>query len=115
MDLSHPKVMSKINSKKALLFIVHRKLKDKKITGKVKKFTGFQNIGLMKVDDLQNISIKLEIHEGQAALVAIQKKQLKILAENQVDCHETLPFSKGWIRLRLIGDHATLNFEVKKI
>jgi hypothetical protein len=114
MDLSYPNVMSRINRKKALVFIVQRKLKEKKIIGRVKKFTGYQNIGMIRVNDLQNLYVKLDIHEGQAALVAIQKKQLKILAENQVDCHVTLPFSKGWARLRIIGDHASLTFEIKK-
>lgn len=114
MDLSHPKVLSKLNTKKALMFVVHRRLKEKKIIGKIKKFTGYQNIGMIKINDLQNLHIKLEVKEGQVALVAIQKKQLKILAENQVDCHITLPFSKGWARLRLIGDHASLDFEIKK-
>lgn len=115
MDLSHPKVISRINSKKALVFVVYRKLKEKKIIGKIKKFTGYQNVGMMRVDDLQNLSIKFDVTEGQSALVAIQKKQLKILAESQSECHMTLPFSKGWVRLRLIGDHASLNFEIKKI
>lgn len=114
MDLSNPKVMSKLNTKKALMFVVHRKLKEKKIIGKIKKFTGYQNIGMMKINDLQNLYIKIEVHHGQVALVAIQKKQLKILAENQIDSHVTLPFSKGWVRLRLIGDHTSLNFEIKK-
>jgi hypothetical protein len=115
MDLSHPNVMSRMNRKKALVFIVKRKLKEKKMLGRVKKFTGYQNLGMIRVIDLQNLNVKLDIHEGQAALVAIQKKQLKILAENQTDCHITLPFSKGWARLRIIGDHASLNFEIKKI
>ena len=83
--------------------------------GRVKKFTGYQNLGMIRVIDLQNLNVKLDIHEGQAALVAIQKKQLKILAENQTDSHITLPFSKGWARLRIIGDHASLTFEIKKI
>lgn len=115
MDLSHPKVMSRINQKKALMFIVHRKIKEKSIFGRIKKFTGYQNLGMIRIDDLQNMSVKLDIHEGKAALVAIQKKQLKILAENQTACHITLPFSKGWVRLRIIGDHASLTFEIKKI
>ena len=115
MDLSHPNVMSRINRKKALVFFVRRKLKEKKMLGRVKKFTGYQNLGMIRVNDLQNLNVKLDIHEGQAALVAIRKKQLKILAENQTDCHITLPFSKGWARLRIIGDHASLTFEIKKI
>jgi hypothetical protein len=115
MDLSHPNVMSRMNRKKALVFIVKRKLKEKKMLGRVKKFTGYQNLGMIRVNDLQNLNVKLDIHEGQAALVVIQKKQLKILAENQTDCHITLPFSKGWARLRIIGDHASLTFEIKKI
>jgi hypothetical protein len=115
MDLSHPNVMSRMNRKKALVFIVKRKLKEKKMLGRVKKFTGYQNLGMIRVIDLQNLNVKLDIHEGQAALVAIQKKQLKILAENQTDSHITLPFSKGWARLRIIGDHASLTFEIKKI
>jgi hypothetical protein len=114
MDLSNPKVMSKLNTKKALMFVVHRKLKEKKIFGKIKKFTGYQNIGMIKINDLQNLHIKIEVYDGRVALVAIQKKQLKILAENQIDSHVTLPFSKGWVRLRLIGDHTSLNFEIKK-
>lgn len=115
MDLAHPNVMSRVNQKKALVFVIHKKLKEKKILGRIKKFTGYQNLGMIRVDDLQNLNVKLDIHEGQAALVAIQKKQLKILAENQVDCHITLPFSKGWARLRIIGEHTSLNFEIKKI
>lgn len=114
MNLNHPKVLSKINTKKALMFVIYRKLIDKKIIGKIKKFTGYQNIGMIKIENLQNLHIKLEVHEGQFVLVAIQKRQLKILAENQMDSPVTLPFSKGWARLRLIGDHTSLNFEIKK-
>lgn len=29
--------------------------------------------------------------------------------------HITLPFSKGLVRLRLIGEQATVNFEITKL
>lgn len=115
MDLTHPKVLSKINFKKALVFVVHRSLKNKEISAKIKKFTGYQNIGLIKVNDLQNLKIMLEITEGKAVLIAIRKKQLKILADNNTNGYVTLPFSKGWARLRLIGDHASLNLKITKV
>jgi L-ribulose-5-phosphate 3-epimerase UlaE len=115
MDLTDKRVMSKINQKKALVFIITRKLKEKKLKGRIKKFSGYQTIGLFKISDLQNFHINLDIKEGQACLVAIQKKDMKVITEKSVDCHTTLPFTKGYVRFRLIGKQASLNLEITKI
>ncbi|BCR35771.1 hypothetical protein [Mariniplasma anaerobium] len=115
MDFQEKKVLSKINYKKALVFMVTRKLRDKSYKGKIKKFTGFANVALLKVEDLQNLYIDFKITNGQAALIAIQKDEMKILAQENLEKHITLPFKKGFVRLRLIGEQTDLNFLIKKV
>lgn len=115
MDLSSQKVMSKINYKKALVFIVTRKLREKSYKGRIKKFSGYANIARLKIDDLQNLYIDFKVLEGSAALIAIQKDEMKILTREDMQTYMTLPFKKGYIRLRLIGDHTDLNFTIKKV
>lgn len=115
MDLTHKKVLSKLNYKKALVFIVSRNLKTKHIKGKTKKFSGYQTIGHIKVDDFQNLYVNFQLEEGSAVLIAIHKKDIQLIAQNHMNGHITLPFSKGLVRLRLIGEQATVNFEITKL
>ncbi len=115
MDLTSQKVKSKINYKKALVFIVTRKLRDKSYKGRIKKFTGYANIGRFKINEMQNLHINFEILEGQAALVAIQNDDIKIITQENFNSYVTLPFKKGYMRLRLIGDQAHVQFLIKKI
>lgn len=115
MELVEKKVLSKINYKKALIFIVTRKLRDKSYKGKIKKFTGYANVALLKVEDLQNLYVDFKITNGEAALIAIQNDEMKILAQENIETHLTLPFKKGHVRLRLIGEQTDLNFLIKKV
>jgi hypothetical protein len=115
MDLEDKRVLSKINYKKALVFIVTRKIRDKSYKGRIKKFTGYANIAKLKVDDLQNLYIDFKITNGNATLIAIQNDEIKVLANENIEKHITLPFKKGFIRLRLIAEHSDLNFLIKKV
>lgn len=115
MDLSSKKVMSKINYKKALVFIVTRKLREKSYKGRIKKFSGYANIARLKIEEMQNLYIEFNILEGHATLIAIQKDEMKILTDVNMQGHLTLPFKKGYTRLRLIGEHADLKFIIKKV
>lgn len=115
MDLDHKKVLSKINYKKALIFIVTRKLRDKSYKGRIKKFTGYANIARIKVEDLQNLYIDFNIIKGKAALLAIQNDVIQPITEQNMDSYITLPFKKGYIRLRLVGEQTDLTFVIKKI
>lgn len=115
MDFEDKKVFSKVNYKKAFIFMVTRKFRDKSYKGRIKKFTGYANIALLKVEDFQNLYIDFQITNGKAALVAIQKDEMKILTQENMDTHVTLPFKKGLIRLRLIGEQADLSFSIKKV
>ncbi len=114
MDLIDKKIISRINYKKALVFIVTHQFKDKSYHGKIKKFSGYQTFAWIKVADFQNLYIKAQITEGQAAVIAIQKKEMLIITKDDTEKHVTLPFKKGYIRLRLAGNQANLNFIIKK-
>jgi hypothetical protein len=95
--------------------MITRKFRDKSYKGKIRKFTGYANVALLKVEDSQNLYIDFKITSGEAALIAIQKDEMKILTQDNIDQHITLPFKKGYIRLRLIGDSTDLNFLIKKV
>jgi hypothetical protein len=115
MDFKDEKVLSKVNYKKALVFMVTRKFRDKSYKGRIKKFTGFANVALIKVEDMQNLYINFNVTSGNAALIAIQKNEMKVLAQENMDAYLTLPFKKGFVRLRLIGEQTDLNFVIKKV
>lgn len=115
MDLADKKVMSKINYKKALLFDIKKSYKENNIKGEVEKFTGYQNIGFFKISDLQKFNLSIEIQEGQACLIAIQRKDMKVITEKSMNGHIHLPFTKGYTRFRLIGIQTSLKFEITKL
>ena len=108
------KMLSKLNRKKALVFIVTRKLKLQLIKGRVKSFTGYQTIGLIKSEKDQKLMINLEINHGQAVLVAIYKKDIFEISNINMSAQIQLPFDKGFTKLRLYGEQASLSFEITK-
>jgi hypothetical protein len=115
MNYDDQKVLSKINYKKALVFIVTRKLRDKSYKGKIRKFSGYANIALLKVEDLQNLYVDFKITNGKAALIAIQNGIMRPIADQNIESYITLPFKKGYVRLRLVGEQTDLTFSIKKI
>ncbi|MFA6889689.1 MAG: hypothetical protein WCQ80_01550 [Bacilli bacterium] len=115
MDLTDQKVMSKINYKRALVFIVTRSLKNYTYKGKIIGFHGYRNFASFTVEEAQKLYVKLDITKGEAAIVAIQKKQMIVITQGNIDGNVVLPFKKGRIRLRLIGEHSDLTFIIKRL
>lgn len=112
IDITSQKAVGKTNYKKAWMFIVRKKRKSPTYYGKVRAFTGYQNLATLKVDGPETIKIDLDVKKGDLYLAIIQDKTLQILAHGSIKETKTIQLKAGWARLRFIGQKASANFQV---
>ncbi|MFO7969102.1 MAG: hypothetical protein ACQERX_04580 [Bacillota bacterium] len=115
IDKLSKKAKSMLNYKKALVFIVRKKLSKKTYHGKIRSFSGYQNLFFFKAKAKEKIDLEFTVKKGYACLVLIQKDMFFIVTEESCDKKVTLPVKKGWARLRLIGDKTSVDFVIKRL
>lgn len=113
IDITSQKAVGKTNYKKAWMFIVRKKRNSPTYYGKVRTFTGYQNLATLKVDGPETIKIDLDVKKGDLYLAIIQDKTLQILAHGSIKETKTIQLKAGWARLRFIGQKASANFQVE--
>ena len=115
IDKFSAKAKSIINYKRALVFIVRKKFKTKTYQGKIKRFSGYQNLFFFKAKGKDKIDLDFIVDKGYACLTVIQKKTMHIITEESCNKQIVLPIKKGWARFRLIGDKTNVNFLITRL
>lgn len=113
IDITSQKAVGKTNYKKAWMFIVRKNRKIPLYYGKIRGFTGYQNITSFNVEGPQTIRIDLDVKKGDLYLAIIQDKTLQILSHGSIKETKTIQLKAGWTRLRFIGQKASANFQVE--
>jgi len=112
MDIDRDKVISKINRKKAWVFFVRKKLFKPIYLGKTKTFTGYQTLATFSTKDHESFEIDFEVFKGHAALILVQNDRMYILADKDTRDFVEHDLNKGWARIRLVGDKASIKFTI---
>lgn len=89
-----------------------------KVSLRSESFTGIKTIGLFWFKESLScrIDAEMEVNKGRAKLLIVRKGQLiPVLLESGKDA-KILKFERGFVRLRIVGDHASikLNFLLTK-
>ncbi|QLY40480.1 hypothetical protein HF295_06295 [Hujiaoplasma nucleasis] len=114
IDLNNKKATSIINYKKALVFYNRKKWLKPIYIGKAKSFSGYQTIAKFKTSGEEKLYIEFTQSKGYSALFLLQNGNVQIITDT--NCQKTFEFQleAGLCRLRLIGDHASLNYYVER-
>ncbi|MFA6375625.1 MAG: hypothetical protein WCY04_05300 [Bacilli bacterium] len=115
MDFNWDNARSLVNRVKALVIFIHYDRKEKIFKGKIKGFTGYKTVARIPVEENQKFLINIDIYEGEAQFVLVQKGLVYPLKYISATGHVLAPNRKGYVRLRLIGEKASLSFTLKKI
>ncbi len=115
MEFDWDKARSLINRVKALIFYISYDRKEKVLKGKIKRFTGYKTVAKLPVSENQRFLINMDISDGDAQFVLVQNGLVYPLENNSVTGHVSAPISKGHARLRLVGNHTSLSFAIKKV
>jgi hypothetical protein len=113
LDLESKKARSSVDRKRAKIFVVKYKRKEKVIFGQINNFTGYANLMLMRVKDNQEVKVNYRVLEGECALVYVQKKQIHVIAQEDFANQVTLNVDKGFMRFRVIGKNASVHLEIE--
>jgi hypothetical protein len=115
LDLESKKARSIVDRKRAKIFIVKYKRKEKVILVRINSFTGYANLMLLKVNEHQKVDVNYRVLKGECALAYTQKKQIHVIAQENFDDQVELDVQKGFVRFRVIGKAASVNIEIKII
>ncbi|QWB96165.1 hypothetical protein KHQ89_01595 [Mycoplasmatota bacterium] len=115
LDLKSKKAGSMVDRKRAKIFIVKYKRKEKVILGQINDFTGYANLMMIRVEENQMVDVKYRVLEGSCALGYTQKKQFHVITEEDCEKQIKLDAHKGFIRFRVIGEKASVHLEIKMI
>lgn len=105
------KLISLINRKRALLFIL--KIKNKVLKCITKKYTGVKTIGRAKFEKEKVLHIELNVSSGKAKVILIKNKKIKTIAENNFI--GDVKIENGKYRLRIVGENSNLNLKINLI
>ena len=106
MVIDQKKAISMINRKRAAVFVVKYSYKHKVTTARLVRFSGYANLMSLRV-------INYRVLEGKCVLGYVQDKVFHKLADDKFEQAIELNNRKGLIRLRVIGDKASINLELK--
>ncbi len=111
------KIKSIVDRKRAKIFLVKYKYKDKIIKGRIYGFTGYATLMMLRVKENQKVKIDFRVIEGECALAYTQKKEVHILSKDQKDFQEdvTLNVKKGFMRFRIVGEAASVELEIELV
>ncbi len=115
MEFDWNKARSLVNRVKALVFFISYDRKEKILKGKIKRFTGYKTVAKLPVVDNQRFIINMDVSEGEASFVLVQNGLVFPLENISATGNVSAPIEKGFARLRLIGEKASLSFAIKKI
>lgn len=115
MDFDWEKARSLVNRVKAVVFFISYDRKEKILKGKIKRFTGYKTVAKLPVEDNQKFIITMDVQEGDAQFVLVQNGLVFPLEGISSTGHVSAPISKGHARLRLVGEHTSLSFAIKKL
>lgn len=76
-------------------------------------FSGYKTILYARLQKNQKLDIDFKCLSGEAKLVLIRKKQIYEICNNTDKQTKTMNIEKGLYRIRLIGNNATINSEIK--
>lgn len=112
MEINKDLLFKKLNIKKALIFMVHKKNFRPIYVGKTSRFTGYQTFHLVRTKGYESFEVEMTMIKGEAAIILVQDDQYYILGENDCKKNINLDLKPGWFRLRLVGDHAKMRFKL---
>lgn len=115
MDIDQKKAVSMINRKRAAVFIAKYSYKYKVATARLVRFSGYANLMSLRVKENQKLHINYRVLEGECVLGYVQDKVFHKLADDKFEQSIQLNNRKGFIRLRVIGEKASVNLELKVI
>jgi len=77
-------------------------------------FTGVKTIGLfwIKEKSLYSIAVDLSVEEGRSKLVLVRKGIVTFLANETFSGEKIVVLERGFNRIRIAGDHASLKTSV---
>lgn len=113
MVIDQKKAISIINRKRAAVFVVKYSYKHKVTTARLVRFNGYANLMSLRVKENQRLHINYRVLEGECVLGYVQDKVFHKLADDKFEQAIELNNRKGLIRLRVIGDKASINLELK--
>lgn len=90
----------------------------RKVTLRSEAFTGVKTIGLFFFKESTSccVDIELEVGDGRAKLIMVRKGLLTTLISETGKLSRVMKFERGFSRLRIVGEHASLkmNFVLTK-
>jgi hypothetical protein len=114
MEINKDLALKKLNIKKALVFVVRKKLFRAIYTGKTNRFTGYSTFHLVRTKGYESFEVDMTTIQGEAAIILVQEDQYYILGENNCKRNTNLDLKPGWFRLRLVGEHAKIRFKLTR-
>lgn len=115
MEFDWEKARSLVNRVKAVIFFISYDRKEKILKGKIKRFTGYKTVAKLPVDENQKFLLNFDVSEGEAQFILVQNGLVFPLDNVSSTGHVSAPISKGHARLRLVGEHTSLSFAIKKV
>lgn len=114
MKIDLKKATSKLNRKKALIFLVRKKIFRPVFKGTIKSFTGYQTFALLKSTGYESFEINMQISKGEAALILVQKEKMTLLSKDSGLIHTKFEVEPGWVILRIIGKQTDCKFTLHR-
>lgn len=112
MKILDKHLVSKVNRKKALMFIVRRNAKTKSIHLKAQKFSGVKTVVKYNAKTSTTFSYDMKVASGEAKLIVVDNnKQVTTIIKGNGQGSYTL--QSGVYRLRLVGTSASVDAEIK--
>jgi hypothetical protein len=112
MNIISEKAKSKVNHKKALIFIARKKWFKPIYIGKTKSFTGYQTIGSFYALGKESFDIQFSINKGSCALIIVQDQRYHIISDQTTKKTYSINLDPGRARLRIIGEKADVQYTI---
>jgi len=95
MNINSEKAKSKVNHKKALIFIARKKWFKPIYIGKTKSFTGYQTIASFYALGKENFDIQFSVKKGSCTLIVVQDQVYSIMADQTSNKNFSIQLEPG--------------------
>jgi len=114
IDIIKNKAISKLNNKKALVFIARKKWFKPIYVGKTKSFTGYQTIASFQSLEKEMFVIDMDIYKGSCALIIVQNNSYQMILNTTSMITKSFILQPGPVRLRLVGKNANVKYRIDR-
>jgi hypothetical protein len=114
MNINSEKAKSKLNHKKALMFIARKKWFKPIYIGKTKSFTGYQTIASFYALGKESFDVQLSIKKGTCTLIVVQDQTYHVIADQTTNKNFSIQLEPGRARLRIVGEKADVHFQITR-